>query len=109
MPSEIYGNQYMPEKYDDVDITWSVSNEQVMTTDGVVTRGSDDADIKVKAIFTRGEEKFEKEYNCKVKAHPENQEDMSAYLFVHFVGSESTADEEQIYFSVSKDGQTWKQ
>ena len=108
LPSEIYGNQYMPEKYDDVDITWSVSNEQVMTTDGVVTRGSDDADIKVKAIFTRGEEKFEKEYNCKVKAHPENQEDMSAYLFVHFVGSESTADEEQIYFSVSKDGQTWE-
>ena len=25
LPSEIYGNQYMPEKYDDVDITWSVS------------------------------------------------------------------------------------
>ena len=28
-------------------------------------------------------------------------------MFVHFVGSERTADSEQIYFSVSKDGQSW--
>ncbi len=60
MPSEIYGNQYMPEKYDDVDITWSVSNEQVMTTDGVVTTSSDDADIKVKAIFTVAKKSLKK-------------------------------------------------
>ena len=33
---------------------------------------------------------------------------MGAYLFVHFSGRERTADEEQIYFSVSADGRTWK-
>lgn len=33
---------------------------------------------------------------------------MGAYLFVHFVGTESTSMEEQIYFSVSKDGSQWK-
>ena len=31
-----------------------------------------------------------------------------AYLFVHFVGTESNANQEQIYFSVSQDGSTWK-
>lgn len=33
--------------------------------------------------------------------------EMSAYMFVHFVGSEQSADEEQIYFSVSRDGKNW--
>ncbi len=33
--------------------------------------------------------------------------DTQAYLFVHFVGTESTADEEQIYFSVSQNGTDW--
>ena len=31
-----------------------------------------------------------------------------AYLFVHFVGTESNANQEQIYFSVSRDGSIWK-
>lgn len=30
-----------------------------------------------------------------------------AYLFAHFVGTESSANEEQIYFSVSEDGLNW--
>ncbi|MDO5398316.1 MAG: glycoside hydrolase family 43 protein [bacterium] len=30
-----------------------------------------------------------------------------AYLFVHFVGSEDSPEAEQIYFSVSADGETW--
>lgn len=33
--------------------------------------------------------------------------DLQAYMFVHFVGSEQTENEEQVYFSVSKDGQNW--
>lgn len=33
---------------------------------------------------------------------------MDAYLFVHFVGTESIPEHEQIYFSVSEDGRTWK-
>ena len=32
---------------------------------------------------------------------------MSAYLFVHFIGTESTPEQEQIYFSVSEDGRNW--
>lgn len=33
---------------------------------------------------------------------------MNAYLFVHFVGTESKPEHEQIYFSVSKDGEIWE-
>ncbi len=33
---------------------------------------------------------------------------MGAYLFTHFVGNQRTEDEEQVYFSVSKDGIVWK-
>lgn len=32
---------------------------------------------------------------------------MDAYLFVHFTGTESSPEHEQIYFSVSKDGRNW--
>ncbi len=32
---------------------------------------------------------------------------MGAYLFSHFIGNQNTADEEQVYFSVSKDGTNW--
>ncbi len=40
----------------------------------------------------------------KTTAAPET----GAYLFAHFVGTEGDADSEQIYFSVSEDGTTWK-
>lgn len=33
---------------------------------------------------------------------------MNAYLFVHFTGTESRPEEEQIYFSVSADGRNWR-
>ena len=38
-----------------------------------------------------------------VKDEPET----TAYLFAHFMNTEGDADDEQIYFSVSKDGQNW--
>ena len=34
-------------------------------------------------------------------------EEMEAYLFVHFTGTEGSVNDEQIYFSVSLDGTTW--
>lgn len=35
-------------------------------------------------------------------------QEMEAYMFVHFVGAEGSANDEQIYFSVSKDGTSWQ-
>ena len=37
-----------------------------------------------------------------------DDKEKSAYLFVHFVGRETDANCEQIYFSVSEDGQNWR-
>lgn len=39
---------------------------------------------------------------------PNTDNELGAYLFVHFTGSEQNADDEQIYFSVSQDGGKWK-
>ncbi len=36
------------------------------------------------------------------------KDEMEAYLFVHFTGTEGSTSDEQIYFSVSQDGTTWK-
>lgn len=35
-------------------------------------------------------------------------DEMNAYLFVHFIGSEGAYDAEQVYFSVSRDGLNWE-
>ncbi len=107
--SEIYGNQYMPSEYNGVKITWTSDNPAI-ASDGTVTRGDTDTEIKVSALFDNGAYTYEKTYTVTVLATPANkgEEDMGAYLFVHFVGTEDDASNEQIYFSVSKDGQTWK-
>ena len=38
----------------------------------------------------------------------QSTEDSGAYLFVHFIDEEQSADKEQVYFSVSKNGTSWK-
>ena len=45
-----------------------------------------------------------------MKAAPEevSEEDYAGYLFVHFTGSEGSSNDEQTYFSLSKDGLNWE-
>ncbi|MGN0107471.1 MAG: glycoside hydrolase, partial [Hominilimicola sp.] len=107
--SEIRTDQYMPLEYNGAEIIWTTDNSAV-SADGTVIRGENDTDVKITAEFSKDGEIYSREYNCKVVAMPDmkNEDNMEAYLFVHFVGTEKTEDEEQIYFSVSKDGQTWK-
>lgn len=107
IPDTIYGNLYMPSEYRDATIEWS-SNITNVTSDGKVTRAAEDLPAKITAVITRNEEKLEKEFDCVVKAMPEKVEAPEAYLFVHFVGTDSSAEEEQVYFSVSKDGRNWE-
>lgn len=61
------------------------------------------------SINCKGDEILEKKNvtaESVLKDTAENE--MAAYLFVHFVGKENNADSEQIYFSVSTDGTVWK-
>ena len=107
--TEIRGNQYMPAVYDDVHITWTSDNSAVKP-DGTVKRGGSDTEVNITAVFSKDTDTLEKTYTSTVKAAPEGktEADMDAYLFVHFVGTEGDAESEQIYFSVSKDGQNWE-
>ncbi|MCH5210307.1 MAG: discoidin domain-containing protein [Oscillospiraceae bacterium] len=107
--TEIYTDQYMPAEYKGAYITWKPSIDAVLP-DGKVTRGERDIDMSITAEFSKDGQTITREYGCNVKAKPDNKDekDMEAYLFVHFAGTEKTGDEEQIYFSVSKDGQTWR-
>lgn len=106
--TQIRTNQYMPTKYNDAQITWTSSDDCVLS-DGTVTRGTEDKSVTLTANITRGEYQLTTDYVCivKAKATDKTEKDMQAYLFVHFVGTEGTAESEQVYFSVSKDGNTW--
>ena len=60
----------------------------------------------VSAYLWKDMEPMHEVVSKKVKVE-ENVQEMGAYLFAHFVGTEKSEAEEQIYFSVSEDGQSW--
>ena len=115
----ITGNISLPSNINGVSVRWVSSNEDVISTQsvandnydstpaGVVTRQSEDTDVKLTAYFTKGDDSYSRIFHCTVKAAPKADDDYVAYLFVHFVGTQETADCEQVYFSVSKDGLNW--
>lgn len=111
VPTEVYGNITLPTTgKNGVAVSWETSDADVITDEGSVTRGTEDAEVTLTATFTLGEETKTKDYTMTVKAKTagKTEEDMAAYLFVHFVGTEASASDEQIYFSVSQDGTTWE-
>ncbi len=44
---------------------------------------------------------------AKAMSGQSRQDELAAYIFVHFIGNQSTPNEEQVYFSVSKDAHNW--
>ncbi|MBQ8301167.1 MAG: discoidin domain-containing protein, partial [Clostridia bacterium] len=110
IPETVYGNLNMPTSFGDVKVEWTSSDANVITTDGIVTRGAEDTALTLTAVFSLAGVTEAQTYNVTVKkaAQGKEEEDMEAYLFVHFVGTEATEDDEQIYFSVSQDGTTWR-
>lgn len=105
VPTEAYGNINMPSDINGVNVVWT-SSDLAVASDGKVTRGNEDKNVELRAVFTKGSESVTKDYDVTVKA-AKAAEETTAYLFTHFVGTESNADSEQIYFSVSKDGTKW--
>ena len=61
--AEIRTNQYMPSEYKGAEIIWTTDNSYV-NNDGAVTRGENDADVKITAEISKNGEKYSKEYNC---------------------------------------------
>lgn len=117
---KIKGNISLPSEVNGVSVSWTSSDEKVISTKtktnagydstpaGVVTRQSGNTDVTLTATFSKGDTSVTKEYNCTVVAAPKKVEDYVGYLFVHFTGTEGAATDEQVYFSVSKDGFNWE-
>ncbi len=110
IPEKTYGNLYMPTELDGASISWTSSNTAVISGNGVVTRQATDTAVTLTAEVKIGDSTLTKTYNTTVMAAPSNKsdKDMNAYLFVHFTGTEGSASDEQIYFSVSQDGENWE-
>lgn len=115
----ITGNISLPSTVNGVDVKWTSNHEDIISTKevinegydnipaGVVTRPKKDTQVTLTAVFSKDGEKRSKTYKCTVKAAAKDLDDYYGYLFVHFTGTEGTADCEQVYFSLSKDGLNW--
>ena len=105
-----------------VKVSWKSSDEAIVSTKtvkhenyddtpaGVVTRDqNEDKKVTLTATLTLGELTETEVMVLTVKKAPEESQpqDYKGYLFVSFTG-EDTADGEQIYFSISKDGFHWE-
>ncbi len=119
----IKGNITLPAEKDGVSIQWTSSNEDVISTKtkenkgydatpaGVVTRQKKDTKVTLTAEFSKkGSESVTKKYEVTVKADPKEvkEDDYVGYLFVRFNGTEENINQEQTYFSLSKDGLNWE-
>ena len=118
--NKIKGNISLPSEVNGVSISWESSDEDVISTKtvknagydatpaGVVTRQEKDTNVTLTATFTKDDESVTKKFNCKVIKAPKAVDEYVGYLFVHFTGTEGAASDEQVYFSVSKDGFNWE-
>lgn len=119
----IKGNITLPAEKNGVSIEWTSSNEDVISTKvvknegyddtpaGVVTRQKKDTKVTLTAEFSeKGSESITKKYEVTVKAAPKEvkEEDYVGYLFARFNGTEENINQEQTYFSLSKDGLNWE-
>lgn len=80
--------------------------EEIQNTAGGKFDELDNGTYKIVCSLTNeeGTEVRKVEKTIKIKEQVQTE----AYLFAHFVGTESSANDEQIYFSVSTDGTEWK-
>ena len=115
---DVRGNITLLDTLEGATITWTSSNETVITSRptenedyadtpaGVVTRGDKDQKVILTATIQKGTERAVKEFEVTVKAKAKElkEEDFTAYLFGSFTGTEGRATDEQIYFAASTDG-----
>jgi hypothetical protein len=93
----IYGNITLPTLVNGATVTWSSSDEKLVTANGVVTRQKEgDATVVLHAMITNGTASAAKDIPVRVVKAVEKSAN-EAYLFVHF-----TFTDEKIYFSLSK-------
>ncbi|MDK6076046.1 glycoside hydrolase family 43 protein [Massilia varians] len=92
-----YGNLTLPTTFEGATVTWSSTNEKLVTATGEVTRPKErDAHVVLRATLKRGAAQATKDIQVRVvKAFVKAS--YEAYLFAHFL-----FDEENIHFSLSQ-------
>ena len=117
----IKGNIHLPLIWNEtVTFSWSSSNESIIKTSegsgytnlvktpgGVVTRGNKNENISLYVTARKDGESLSDTLNVVVIAKKET-DPFVGYLYAYFSGDESRLDDQQIYFSISKDGITWE-
>lgn len=115
----IRGNITLPEKgANGVVFTWESGNKKVISTEpktndgyfdmpgGIVTRPEQDTKVNLKVTGELDGETASKTIKVTVKKKASKKK-YAGYLYAYFSGDESRMDDQQIYFSVSKDGLKW--
>ena len=115
---DIRGNITLVDAIKDATVTWTSSDENIISTKpvenegydptpaGVVNRGDQDQTVTLTATIQKGDATATKEFTVTVKKKAEelDEDDFTAYLFGSFTGTEGSPTDEQIYFAVSEDG-----
>ncbi len=92
-----YGNLTLPTEIKGAMVSWSSTNEKIITSSGEVTRPKDhDVSVVLRATITKGKATASKDIAVQVRKAFRKAAN-EAYLFVHF-----TFTEEKIHFSLSK-------
>lgn len=129
---KIAGNITLPEEINGTEITWTSSDESIISTEkrefseeekteygenyteipaGVVTRPEKDTEITLTASTADGDER---KFEVTVKAAPEksykemqDDGDFTGYLYASFIEPPLNAQGQQVYFASSDDGMNW--
>lgn len=103
----------------DTTLSWSSSDTAVITAAkttnagyaptpaGVVTRQSVDKNVTLTVTASKNGKDRSKQISVTVKAKDTSNQKYTGYLYAYFSGDESRLDDQQIYFAVSKDGNTF--
>ncbi len=117
--NDVRGSLYLPlesTEFPEVKISWKSGNPAIISDEekngiapGIVTRPSEDTDVKLTATISVGEginlKTRTKEFTAKVKQKAQVGE-FTDYMFAYFTG-EGTKTGEQMYFADSRDGRNW--
>lgn len=115
----IKDNLYLPDKVNGATVTWTSSDESVVSTKsiqngdyimppGVIKRGSVDKKVTLTANISLNGMSVQKTFNLTVKALP-IQEEKTGYIYAYFRGFVNGSPDEvlSIHLAASKDGLHW--
>ncbi len=115
----IRGNITLPEAIGDVELSWESDNEDVISSKavsqdgyydipaGVVTRGSEDKEVKLTVTGNLDGVTAEREIAVTVLAKKDT-DDFVGYLYAHFKEIPGQRGEQDIFYGISEDGLNWK-